>query len=937
MLRAPVARPGPARASRSSSTPSATPSERRAHRGELIALLRAPRGRARRRRGAACYTNPLRILDSKNPAMQEMIERRRGWSTLWVTSRAHLRGGAGGACATAGIAFRIDPRLVRGLDYYNRTVFELVTTRLGAQGTVCAGGRYDGLFEQLGGKPTPACGFGIGVERLILLLQDAGREVGDAPLAYVVHAGEAAARLAWRVAEMLRDARPRRRAQRGRRQLQVADETGRWQRRGVCADHRRRRSRRGRGERQAAARRRRTGRRVPVKAPGRSVRTAQRRADAHSTREAQWQSTISKNRTSSRTSRRGGSSGATTSPEWSAVCVGIVGVQGWRWWQHSQAEQASVLYSAISTGGARTTWPRRRTRCAARRQVRRHRLRAARGADRRQLLFDNGDKAGAKPQLQWVIDRSGEDELQQIARYRLAEVQFDDKQYDDALRTLDAKHDEPFAGLYADLRGDILAAAGRARRRARRLPDGDGQLDAKSPYRSYVQVKLDAAGGPAGRRRGQRAGPRAPRAAAGARPPLRRPVPRNERKPNRARAAAGIRARRLRGVLLPAIGRDAADLRRLLVAVVVDPDDPGAVVRLALAGARRRSARCPRFKATVTPRRSSGRSTSAGGARASRPASRRTAIYAAAIDGTIVRVEPGHRRDGLADQTPGTKLAGRRRRRRDAARGRHGRRATCRLRPRRQAAVAGEGQQRSDRARRGRRGRGRRLVGRRPHLRARRRRRQDQVGLPAQQPAADRAQLPPAASSAAAACSPAPPAASCSPSTSRPATSRWEGNVATPKGATELERIADITSLPVIDERAGVRGRVPGPASRASTCCAARSSGRATCRASAASPPTTATSTSPTTRAPCTRSTRRPAARSGSRTSSRPGSRAARSSSATTSRVVDVEGYLHLIDRNDGTLVGGSAPTAAGDRATRGLGPQRGLADRTGRSTPDAR
>ena len=90
---------------------------------------------------------------------------------------------------------------MRGLDYYNATVFEWVTTRLGAQSAVCSGGRYDGLFEQLGGKPTPGCGFGIGADRVLLLLQEAGRKVDDAPLAYVVHAGVAASPLARQVAE----------------------------------------------------------------------------------------------------------------------------------------------------------------------------------------------------------------------------------------------------------------------------------------------------------------------------------------------------------------------------------------------------------------------------------------------------------------------------------------------------------------------------------------------------------------------------------------------------------------------------------------------------------------------------------------------------------------------------------------------------------------
>ena len=124
---------------------------------------------------------------------------------LGTASRTHFEG-LQRLLADSGIAYEIDARLVRGLDYYNRTVFEWITDRLGAQGTVAGGGRYDGLFEQLGGKPTPACGFAIGIERMILLMQEAGATSANVPLAYVVHDGDAATRLAWRAGEMLRDA-----------------------------------------------------------------------------------------------------------------------------------------------------------------------------------------------------------------------------------------------------------------------------------------------------------------------------------------------------------------------------------------------------------------------------------------------------------------------------------------------------------------------------------------------------------------------------------------------------------------------------------------------------------------------------------------------------------------------------------------------------------
>jgi histidyl-tRNA synthetase len=151
-------------------------------------------------------TNPLRILDSKNPAMQSVIEDApRMLEQLGTDARTHFDG-LRQWLDRAGIAYEIDTRLVRGLDYYNRSVFEWVTDRLGAQGTVAGGGRYDGLFESLGGKPTPACGFAAGMERLVLLLRENEQKAAPAPLAYLVHQSDAATALVWRLAETLRDA-----------------------------------------------------------------------------------------------------------------------------------------------------------------------------------------------------------------------------------------------------------------------------------------------------------------------------------------------------------------------------------------------------------------------------------------------------------------------------------------------------------------------------------------------------------------------------------------------------------------------------------------------------------------------------------------------------------------------------------------------------------
>jgi histidyl-tRNA synthetase len=180
--------------------------ERRAHRSALVDYFTrhadALDADSRRR----LSTNPLRILDSKNPALQDVIAGApRLVDRLELPARTHFEG-VTQLLADAGIAYIVNPRLVRGLDYYNRTVFEWVTDRLGAQGTVAGGGRYDGLFEELGGKATPACGFAMGIERMILLLQNAKREARSAPFAYLVHVGDAAAKVAQRVAEQLRDA-----------------------------------------------------------------------------------------------------------------------------------------------------------------------------------------------------------------------------------------------------------------------------------------------------------------------------------------------------------------------------------------------------------------------------------------------------------------------------------------------------------------------------------------------------------------------------------------------------------------------------------------------------------------------------------------------------------------------------------------------------------
>ena len=182
------------------------PEERAQHRAALITYFEEHAEILDEDAKRRLYTNPLRILDTKNPALQDMCAAApKLIDYLGEASLGHFEG-VQRVLRDAGIPYTINPRLVRGLDYYNLTVFEWVTDKLGAQGTVCAGGRYDGLVEQLGGKSTPACGFAMGVERLIALIKESGGEpAAPAPDVYVVHQGDEAARLAFRVAEGLRN------------------------------------------------------------------------------------------------------------------------------------------------------------------------------------------------------------------------------------------------------------------------------------------------------------------------------------------------------------------------------------------------------------------------------------------------------------------------------------------------------------------------------------------------------------------------------------------------------------------------------------------------------------------------------------------------------------------------------------------------------------
>ncbi len=163
------------------------PAERLAHRQALIAYLESHADLLDEDAKRRLHSNPLRILDTKNPAMQDMVNQApRLMDHLGGESLAHFER-LRALLDAQGIGYRINPRLVRGMDYYNLSVFEFVTTQLGSQGTVCAGGRYDGLLEQIGGKAAPAVGWALGVERILELLKEQGR-LPEAPVpdAYAV-------------------------------------------------------------------------------------------------------------------------------------------------------------------------------------------------------------------------------------------------------------------------------------------------------------------------------------------------------------------------------------------------------------------------------------------------------------------------------------------------------------------------------------------------------------------------------------------------------------------------------------------------------------------------------------------------------------------------------------------------------------------------------
>jgi histidyl-tRNA synthetase len=186
-----------------------SPETRSRYRAELVDYFSAVKSQLDEDSIRRLGKNPLRILDSKNPEMQALIESAPVMiDYLDEASVAHFEG-LKAILDAAGVPFEVNPRLVRGLDYYNLTVFEWITDALGSQGAVCAGGRYDGLIEKLGGRSTPAIGWAMGVERLVALYEASGGDPGSsAPDVYVVAVGDKAMHAGLSVAEELRDRMP---------------------------------------------------------------------------------------------------------------------------------------------------------------------------------------------------------------------------------------------------------------------------------------------------------------------------------------------------------------------------------------------------------------------------------------------------------------------------------------------------------------------------------------------------------------------------------------------------------------------------------------------------------------------------------------------------------------------------------------------------------
>jgi hypothetical protein len=308
------------------------------------------------------HSNPLRILDSKNPAMQAIVEAApKLMDFLGAASLAHLDG-VRAILDAVGLAYRINPRLVRGLDYYNLTVFEWVTDRLGSQSAVCAGGRYDPLIAHLGGKPAPAVGWGMGIERVLLLLQEAAIDVPqEPPRVFAVVPGPAASPTAMRICERLRAAGRLRFDACGRRerlgQRESAVPARRCERGAACADLRRRRAgaRRSRLQAPARCRMRRSARCASTRSIGGPRNSSHNLAF---TRDSSMATHLDLEEQEQLDQLKAFWKQYGNLVTWAliAVLAAFAAWNGWNWWQRDQAVKAGAMFdeleSAAGTGDA---------------------------------------------------------------------------------------------------------------------------------------------------------------------------------------------------------------------------------------------------------------------------------------------------------------------------------------------------------------------------------------------------------------------------------------------------------------------------------------------------------------------------------------------------------------------------------------------------------
>jgi predicted negative regulator of RcsB-dependent stress response len=374
---------------------------------------------------------------------------------------------------------------VRGLDYYNRTVFEWVTDQLGAQGTVCAGGRYDGLIEQLGGKPAPAAGFAMGIERLLSLMEVAGTPLSTpVPDAYIVHAGDAAQAYAWQVASALRGAglatvlhcgggsfksqMKKADASRARYAVIIGDDE-------AAAQQVTLKPLRGTAEQT----------RVELTLAIETLKQAstydldeQERLDELKAWWKRWGNLVM-----------------------FGLAVVIALAAGWRYWQNHTATQsleAATVYEKLTQSLAAND--AKAAREAGAMLIEQYEGTAY--APRAALLLAKlnvgaKDLKSAQTQLEWAVAHSKEPAVKDLARLRLAAVQLDQNQNEAALKTLSATHSDAFAFRFHDLKGDVLLAQGKPAEARAAYQAAFAKMTEDNPYRNIVELKLDALGGAA--------------------------------------------------------------------------------------------------------------------------------------------------------------------------------------------------------------------------------------------------------------------------------------------------------------------------------------------------------------------------------------------------------------------------------------------------------